>query len=64
MTTDFLEYLMEDSQEIERLERKTDPKSVLAQARWAGLAEGMRVADIGCADGVRPDCPHNSRQGC
>ncbi|MDT8443336.1 MAG: methyltransferase domain-containing protein [Desulfuromonadales bacterium] len=52
MTTDFLEYLMEDPQEIERLERKTDPQEVLAQARWAGLSEGMRVADIGCGPGL------------
>ena len=52
MTTDFLEYLMEDPQEIERLERKTDPESVLAQAHWAGLASGMRVADIGCGPGL------------
>lgn len=52
MTTDFLEYLMEDPQEIERLERKTDLDSVLAQARWAGLDAGMRVADIGCGPGL------------
>jgi SAM-dependent methyltransferase len=64
MTTNFLEYLMEDAQEVERLECKTDPESVLTQARWAGLAAGMRVADIGCGpgltssilyDAVRPD---------
>jgi len=52
MTTDFLEYLMEDPQEIERLERKTDPESVLAQAHWAGLTSGMRIADIGCGPGL------------
>ncbi|MDH3346124.1 MAG: methyltransferase domain-containing protein [Kiritimatiellaceae bacterium] len=52
MTTDFLEYLMEDPQEIERLERKTDPAEVLDQARWAGLSAGMRVADIGCGPGL------------
>lgn len=52
MTTDSLEYLMEDPQEIDRLERKTDPQRVLAQARWAGLAAGMRVADIGCGPGL------------
>ncbi len=52
MTTDFLEYLMEDPQEIERLERKTDPAVVLKQARWAGLEAGMRVADIGCGPGL------------
>jgi SAM-dependent methyltransferase len=52
MTTDFLEYFMEDPQEIERLERKTDPAAVLSQARWAGLTAGMRVADIGCGSGL------------
>ena len=52
MTTDFLEYFMEDPQEVERLERKTDPEVVLAQARWAGLSAGMRVADVGCGPGL------------
>ena len=52
MTTDFLEYIMEDAQEIERLELKTDPQAVLKQAQWAGLAPGMRVADIGCGPGL------------
>lgn len=52
MTTDFLEYIMEDAQEIERLELKTDPQAVLNQAQWAGLAPGMRVADIGCGPGL------------
>jgi len=52
MTTDFLDYLMEDPLEIERLERKTDSGEVLEQARWAGLAAGMRVADIGCGPGL------------
>ncbi|RLB62810.1 MAG: methyltransferase type 11 [Deltaproteobacteria bacterium] len=52
MTTDFLEYLMEDPQEVERLELKTDPDAVLSQARWAGLSDGMRVADIGCGPGL------------
>ena len=52
MTTDFLEYLMEDSREIERLELKTDPEAVLDEARWAGLSSGMRVADVGCGPGL------------
>lgn len=44
-------YLMENTEEIARLERKTDPKIVLQQAIWAGLKPGMRVADIGCGSG-------------
>ncbi len=52
MTIDSLEYLMEDPEEIARLERKTDPEAVLRQARWAGLTAGMRVADIGCGPGL------------
>lgn len=52
MSTDFFAYLMEDPLEIERLERKTDPLSVLKQAHWAGLSMGMRVADVGCGPGL------------
>ena len=44
-------YLMENDQEITRLELKTDTESVLRQALWAGLRPGMRVADIGCGPG-------------
>lgn len=59
MTTDFLEYLMEDPRELERLERKTDPRAVQAQARWAGLAAGMRVADVGCGPGLTSRLLHD-----
>lgn len=62
MTTDFLEYLMEDPQEIERLERKTDPAVVLKQANWAGLSAGMRVADIGCGPGLTSCILHGAVQ--
>ncbi len=44
-------YLMENDQEITRLELKTDMEAVIRQARWAGLRPGMRVADIGCGPG-------------
>lgn len=44
-------YLMENSEEAYRLDIKTDPESVHRQAAWAGLAPGMRVADIGCGAG-------------
>ncbi|MBN2508972.1 MAG: class I SAM-dependent methyltransferase [Spirochaetales bacterium] len=44
-------YIMEHSQECERLRRKTIPERVLAQASWAGLKPGMRVLDAGCGPG-------------
>lgn len=44
-------YLMENDEEILRLEKKTDSKTVRYQALWAGLKAGMRVADIGCGPG-------------
>jgi SAM-dependent methyltransferase len=46
-----LDYLMENEEEIVRLEIKTDIKVVHRQARWAGIKPGMRVADIGCGPG-------------
>jgi SAM-dependent methyltransferase len=62
MTTDFLEYFMEDPEEIERLERKTDPAEVIARARWAGLSAGMRVADVGCGPGLTSRILHGAVQ--
>jgi SAM-dependent methyltransferase len=62
MTTGFLEYLMEDPSEIERLERKTAPEALLAQARAAGLEPGMRVADIGCGPGLTSHLLHQAVQ--
>lgn len=46
-----INYIMESSDEILRLDKKTDTDVVIAQARKAGLIEGMRVADIGCGAG-------------
>ena len=46
-----LDYLMENDEEIVRLEIKTDINAVHRQARWAGIEPGMRVADIGCGPG-------------
>lgn len=46
-----LEYLMENDEEIVRLEIKTDEKAVHKQAQWAGIEPGMRIADIGCGPG-------------
>ena len=44
-------YLMEDENESERLDKKTDVSIVQQQACWAGLRPGMRVADIACGSG-------------
>ena len=62
MNSDALEYIMEDVQEIERLERKTDPEELLSQARWAGLCAGMRVADVGCGPGLTSKILHRAVQ--
>lgn len=45
-------YLMENDNELIRLEMKTDYNRLENQASWAGLKEGMRVADIGCGSGI------------
>lgn len=42
---------MESSEEVVRLDRKTDEKSAAALAQWAGLVPGMDVADVGCGSG-------------
>jgi SAM-dependent methyltransferase len=44
-------YLMESEEEAIRLDVKTDGRVVEAQARWAGVRSGMRVADLGCGAG-------------
>ena len=44
-------YLMEHAGEARRLELKTDRDRLVAQASWAGIRPGMRVADIGCGSG-------------
>jgi ubiquinone/menaquinone biosynthesis C-methylase UbiE len=46
-----MKYLMENDDEIYRLEVKTDIETVQNQARWSGIEPGMRVADIGCGPG-------------
>lgn len=46
-----IRYIMENDQEILRLELKTEEAKVIEQATRAGLSEGMRVADIGCGTG-------------
>ena len=44
-------YLMESNEEAVRLDMKTDPVVVEKQALWAGIKQGMRVADLGCGSG-------------
>ncbi len=45
------EYLMENNEEILRLDVKTDGQKVENQALWAGIKPGMRVADLGFGSG-------------
>ena len=46
-----LDYLMESEEETFRLDIKTDSAVVEKQALWAEIAQGMRVADLGCGSG-------------
>ena len=43
---------MENDEESIRLEMKTDFKRLEQQALWAGIKNGMRVADVGCGPGI------------
>lgn len=45
------EYFMENKDEIQRLDQKTDIAMLEKQVLWAGLRPGMGVADIGCGPG-------------
>lgn len=44
-------YLMENPDEIIRLEAKTDPEVIKREARWCGLKPGLKVLDAGCGPG-------------
>lgn len=55
-------YLMENKDEIKRLEIKTDSQSVKEQALWAGLKPGMKIADIGCGTGKTTSILYNLAQ--
>lgn len=44
-------YLMENEEEIVRLEIKIDPEVVIKQGLWCGLKPGLRVLDAGCGPG-------------
>lgn len=43
---------MDTSEEGQRVERKTDRALTLDQLRWAGIRDGSRVLDLGCAAGT------------
>lgn len=43
---------MDTGEEGQRVERKTDRALTLDQLRWAGVREGSRVLDLGCAAGT------------
>ncbi|MBC8247915.1 MAG: methyltransferase domain-containing protein, partial [Deltaproteobacteria bacterium] len=45
-------YLMENTDEVIRLEIKTDSDAVRRQADWCGLKPGLRVLDAGCGPGL------------
>ncbi|EMS80988.1 class I SAM-dependent methyltransferase [Desulfotignum phosphitoxidans] len=47
----FSNYIMEDKDEIQRLDLKTDLHALEKQITWAGLKPGMTVADMGCGPG-------------
>ncbi len=55
-------YLMENEDEIKRLELKTESRVVEEQALWAGLKPGMHVADIGCGTGKTTFILHSLSQ--
>lgn len=56
------DYLMENDEEALRLEVKTDGEVLREQALWAGIAPGMRVADVGCGAGITSELLHDITQ--
>lgn len=44
-------YLMENPEEILRLETKTDLQKVHKQALWCGIRPGLKILDAGCGSG-------------
>ncbi|MBN2515108.1 MAG: class I SAM-dependent methyltransferase [Deltaproteobacteria bacterium] len=55
-------YLMENEEEAIRLEMKTDPEAVKAQAQWCGVKPGLRVLDAGCGPGITTSILRNMIQ--
>jgi ubiquinone/menaquinone biosynthesis C-methylase UbiE len=56
---DIKKYLMESEGEILRLELKTNRSKLKRQAVWAGIQQGMRIADIGCGTGKTTNYLYN-----
>jgi SAM-dependent methyltransferase len=59
LETEPYQYLMEHDEEIDRLERKTDPSEVRRQALWCGVGPGMRLLDLGSGPGVTTAILHD-----
>lgn len=51
-------YLMEHADEAYRLDIKTDPEAVRAQALLCGIRPGARVLDVGCGSGKASSVLH------
>ena len=51
-------YIMENPDEVTRLDLKTDPEAVRMQARMCGIRSGSRVLDGGCGSGKTTSVLH------
>ncbi len=52
-------YLMENADEATRLDMKTDQLALRRQALWAGIRQGMHVADVGSGSGITSSYLHS-----
>jgi SAM-dependent methyltransferase len=50
---------MESDEEEKRLDIKTNPEAVKAQALWCGIGPGARVLDVGCGPGKTSSLLHD-----
>ena len=55
-------YLMENLEEIIRLETKTDPDAVRKQGQWCGIKPGIHVLEVGCGSGKATSILHEMIQ--
>jgi SAM-dependent methyltransferase len=53
---------MEGLEEATRLDIKTDPEALRAQAKWCGIGPGRRVLDLGCGPGKTSSILHEMTQ--